>query len=43
MWDYEKAPSADAIKSFIGKLKRKLPVELFKNQKGEGYYLTMKK
>jgi len=39
MWDYEKAPSADAIKSFIGKLKRKLPVELFKNQKGEGYYL----
>jgi len=39
MWDYEKAPSADAIKSFIRKLKRKLSVELFKNQKGEGYYL----
>lgn len=39
MWDYEKSPSADAIKSFIKKLKQKLPVELFKNQKGEGYYL----
>ena len=40
MWDYEKAPSADAVKSFIRKLKRKLPIELFKNQKGEGYYLV---
>ena len=40
MWDYEKSPSADAVKSFIRKLKRKLPVELFKNQKGEGYYLV---
>ena len=39
MWDYEKSPSADAVKSFIKKLKRKLPIELFKNQKGEGYYL----
>jgi DNA-binding response OmpR family regulator len=39
MWDYEKAPSADAIKSFIRKLKIKLSIELFKNQKGEGYYL----
>jgi DNA-binding response OmpR family regulator len=39
MWDYEKAPSADAIKSFSRKLKRKLSIELFKNQKGEGYYL----
>ena len=39
IWDYEKAPSADAIKSFIRKLKRKLSIELFKNQKGEGYYL----
>ena len=39
MWDYEKAPSTDAVKSFIRKLKRKLPIELFKNQKGEGYYL----
>ena len=40
MWDYDKAPSADAIKSFIRKLKRKLSIELFKNQKGEGYYLV---
>ena len=39
MWDYEKSPSQDAVKSFIRKLKRKLPSELFKNQKGEGYYL----
>jgi len=39
MWDYDKAPSADAIKSFVRKLKRKLSIELFKNQKGEGYYL----
>ena len=39
IWDYEKAPSADAIKSFIRKLKRKLSIELFKNHKGEGYYL----
>ena len=39
MWDYEKSPSTDAVKSFIKKLKRKLPVELFRNQKGEGYYL----
>jgi DNA-binding response OmpR family regulator len=40
MWDYDKTPSSDAIKSFIRKLKRKLSVELFKNQKGEGYYLV---
>lgn len=39
MWDYEKSPSQDAVKSFIRKLKKKLPHELFKNQKGEGYYL----
>ncbi|CAA6810541.1 MAG: Two-component response regulator family protein [uncultured Sulfurovum sp.] len=39
MWDYEKSPSVDAVKSFIRKLKSKLPIELFKNQKGEGYYL----
>ncbi|HFU75300.1 MAG TPA: response regulator transcription factor [Arcobacter sp.] len=39
MWDYEKSPSADAVKSFIKKLKQKIPFDLFKNQKGEGYYL----
>jgi len=39
MWDYDTAPSSDAVKSFIRKLKKKLPTELFKNQKGEGYYL----
>jgi len=41
MWDYEKSPSTDAVKSFIKKLKQKLPIELFKNQKGEGYYLLL--
>jgi len=40
LWDYEKFPSTDAVKSFIRKLKRKLSIELFKNQKGEGYYLV---
>ena len=40
LWDYEKFPSSDAVKSFIRKLKRKLSIELFRNQKGEGYYLV---
>jgi DNA-binding response OmpR family regulator len=40
MWDYDSSPSSNAVKSFIRKLKRKLPTELFKNQKGEGYYLS---
>jgi DNA-binding response OmpR family regulator len=39
LWDYEKSPSQDAVKSFIRKLKRKIDIELFQNQKGEGYYL----
>ncbi len=39
MWDYDKAPSADAIKSFIKKFKKKLPDDLCKNQHGVGYYL----
>jgi DNA-binding response OmpR family regulator len=40
MWDYDKAPSGDAVKSFIRKLKKKLPTGLCKNKKGVGYYLS---
>jgi len=39
MWDYENPPTQNAIKSFIKKLKKKLPCELFKNKQGVGYYL----
>ncbi len=40
MWDYDKSPSQDAVKSFIRKFKKKLPSDLFKNKKGVGYYLS---
>ena len=39
MWDFDKAPSQDAVKSFIRKLKKKLPANLCQNKKGVGYYL----
>jgi len=39
MWDYENPPTQNAIKSFIKKLKKKLPYDLFKNKQGVGYYL----
>ena len=42
MWDVDKSPTADAIKSFIKKLKRKLPYDLIKNQHSVGYYLDIK-
>ena len=41
MWDYSSPPSQNAVKSFIQKLKRKLPYELFHNRRGEGYYLSV--
>ncbi len=41
MWDYSKPPSQNAVKSFMQKLKRKLPYELFHNRRGEGYYLSI--
>lgn len=41
MWDYDKAPSQNAIKSFIKKFKKKLPANLFQNKKGVGYYLSI--
>jgi len=41
MWDYSSPPSQNAVKSFMQKLKRKLPYELFHNRRGEGYYLSV--
>jgi len=41
MWDFDKAPSSDAVKSFIRKLKRKLPIEIIKNKHSIGYYLEI--
>ncbi|MBD3807120.1 MAG: response regulator transcription factor [Epsilonproteobacteria bacterium] len=40
IWDYDKSPSADAIKSFVKKLQKKLPEGLCRNQNGVGYYLN---
>jgi len=39
MWDYDKSPSQDAVKSFIRKLKKKLPSNLCQNKKEVGYFL----
>lgn len=39
LWDYESEPTQNAIKSFIKKLKRKLPEGMLKNKQGVGYYL----
>jgi DNA-binding response OmpR family regulator len=42
MWDYDKSPSSDAIKSFIRKFKKKLPPNLtIRNQHSVGYYLEV--
>ena len=41
MWDYNRAPTADAIKSFIRKFKKKLPLDMIKNQHSIGYYLNI--
>jgi DNA-binding response OmpR family regulator len=42
MWDFDKSPSADAVKSFIRKLKRKIPYDIIKNKHSVGYYLDIK-
>jgi len=42
LWDYDKAPTQDAIKSFIKKFKKKLPDTICKNQQGVGYFLDKK-
>jgi DNA-binding response OmpR family regulator len=40
LWDYDSQPTQNAIKSFIKKIKKKIPIELFKNKQGIGYYLA---
>ena len=40
LWDYNKPPSEDAMKSFVKKFKKKLPKDLCKNQQGVGYWLN---
>lgn len=40
MWDYDKAPTADAVKSFIRKIKKKVPKDMIKNQHNIGYFLN---
>lgn len=39
LWDYDSEPTQNAIKSFIKKLKRKIPEGMLKNKQGVGYYL----
>ena len=39
LWDYEAEVTSDAIKSFVKKIKKKIPTELLKNKQGVGYYL----
>jgi len=41
LWDNSKSPTTDAIKSFIKKIKKKLPINLIKNQHGMGYFLDL--
>jgi len=40
LWDYDNQPTQNAIKSFIKKLKKKVPIDLFRNKQGVGYYLA---
>ena len=39
LWDYEAEVTSDAVKSFVKKIKKKIPTELLKNKQGVGYYL----
>jgi DNA-binding response OmpR family regulator len=39
LWNYESSPTQNAIKTFIKKLKMKLPDEILKNQQGVGYFV----
>ncbi len=41
MWDFDKPPSSDAVKSFVRKLKRKVPPDIIKNKHSVGYYLNI--
>lgn len=40
LWEYDSEPTQNAVKSFIKKLKKKIPSELIKNKKGVGYFLN---
>jgi len=39
LWDYDTEVSSNALKSFIKKIKKKLPIDMLKNKQGIGYYL----
>jgi len=39
LWDYDTEVSSNALKSFIKKIKKKLPLDMLKNKQGIGYYL----
>jgi len=39
MWDYDSQPTQNAIKSFIKKLKKKMPSDVIYNKQGVGYYI----
>jgi DNA-binding response OmpR family regulator len=40
LWNYDNQPTQNAVKSFIKKLKKKIPINLFNNKQGVGYYLV---
>ena len=42
IWEYDKSPSDNAIRSFIKKIRKKLPVDCIKNKQGVGYFLDLK-
>ena len=39
IWEYDKMPSDNAIRSFIRKIRIKMPIDCIKNKQGVGYYL----
>ncbi len=41
VWGYDKTPTDNAIRSFIKKLRKKLPPNTLKNKQGVGYYLDV--
>jgi len=42
IWEYDKSPSDNAIRSFIKKIRKKLPPDCIKNKQGVGYFLDLK-
>ncbi len=41
IWEYDKMPSDNAVRSFIRKLRKKMPIDCIKNKQGVGYYLDI--